>query len=68
MLPSKSLTAGTEAAVTNYGRSKENLTSSVFSYATAKLKMDFAIIGKSRNPRIIKTISRNQLFVKYLFF
>lgn len=65
MLPSKSLAARTEAAAPGYKRSKERLTILACSNATANLKMDLAMIGKSKNPRAFKTVSKNALPVKY---
>ncbi|KAM6459279.1 jerky protein homolog-like [Liasis olivaceus] len=65
MLPSKSLAARTEAAAPGYKHSKERLTILACSNATANHKMDLAMIGKSKNPRAFKTISKNALPVKY---
>ncbi|XP_028660410.1 jerky protein homolog-like [Erpetoichthys calabaricus] len=65
MLPSKSLAARTDAAAPGYKRSKERLTILACSNATANLKMNLAMIGKSKNPRAFKTVSKNALPVKY---
>lgn len=65
MLPSKSLAARTEAAAPGYKRSKERVTILACSNATANHKMDLAMIGKSKNPRAFKTISKHALPVKY---
>nr|XP_016847311.1 PREDICTED: jerky protein homolog-like isoform X1 [Anolis carolinensis] len=65
MLPNMSLAARTEAAAHGYKRNKERLTILACSNATANHKMDLAMIGKSKNPRALKTISTNALPVKY---
>ncbi|KAJ8870486.1 hypothetical protein PR048_029509 [Dryococelus australis] len=65
ILPSKSLAARTEMAATGYNHSTERLTILACSNATANLKMDLAMIGKSKNPRPLKTVSRNAPPLKY---
>lgn len=65
MLPSKSLAARTEAAAPGFKRSKERITILACSNATANLKMDLTMIGKSKNPRAFKAISKHVLPVKY---
>lgn len=65
LLPSKSLASRTEAAAPGYKRSKERLTILACSNASATLKMDLVLVGKSKNPRAFKNISKSALPVKY---
>ncbi|XP_062829389.1 zinc finger protein with KRAB and SCAN domains 7 [Anolis carolinensis] len=58
MLPSRSLYYG-------YKHSKERLTILACSNATASHKMDLAMIGKPKNLRAFKTVSKNVIPVKY---
>lgn len=48
-----------------YKHSKETVTILACSNATANMKIKLAIIGKSKNPRVFKNISKNALPVKY---
>lgn len=65
MLPEKTLAAKAEAAAPGYKHSKDRVTILACSNATANLKMELLMIGKSKNPRIFKTISKSALPVKY---
>uniref|UniRef100_H9GL84 HTH CENPB-type domain-containing protein n=1 Tax=Anolis carolinensis TaxID=28377 RepID=H9GL84_ANOCA len=65
MLPSRSLAAGTEAAAPGYKHIKERLTILACSNATANHKIDLAMIGKPKNLRAFKTVSKNAPPVKY---
>ncbi|XP_042315488.1 jerky protein homolog-like [Sceloporus undulatus] len=65
LLPSKSLASRTEATAPGYKHSKERLTILACSSASANLKMDLVLIGKSKNPRAFKSISKTVLPVKY---
>lgn len=65
MLPGKSLAARTEKAAPGYKRSKERVTILACSNATANLKLDLTMIGKSKNPRAFKIITKQTLPVKY---
>lgn len=65
LLPSKTLASKAEAAAPGYKRSKERVTILACSNATANMKMKLAMIGKSKNPRAFKNVSKNALPVKY---
>lgn len=65
LLPSKSLAAKSESAAPGYKRSKERVTILACSNATSNHKMELLMIGKSKNPRAFKGISKHALPVKY---
>ena len=65
LMPQKSLASSFEKSADGRKTQKERVTINACANASGSIKLPLLLIGKSKNPRCFKNISRDQLPVKY---